>query len=386
MDKKLKTGVGFQVITLVLIAFGVFTVIAGFVSGEGIRTWANLLLNNYYFLSVALGATFWMAMQAITQSGWSSAYLRVPQAMSNYLIVSFVLWALMFFGIHDLYHWTHHDAVANDPILLHKSPYLNVPFFTVRYVLFFGLWIFLTQRILRLSAEEDKHGGITYFNKIEFTSKVYIFVLAFSFSLFTIDWLMSLDAHWYSTIYAVKKFVSAFFHGAVWITAIVFILHKAGYFPVLTKAHMQDFGRYIFALSIIWGYIWLAQYLLIWYANIPEETVYYVPRIMSEYKNFFYAELLLNWFFPFLFLMWNRVNSNFWAMIFAAVVLAVGQWIELYMSIMPNTTDSHSITYIEVGTFAGYSALFIYVFVWSLKRMAIMPKNHPYLVESLEHH
>jgi len=107
---------------------------------------------------------------------------------------------------------------------------------------------------------------------------------------------------------------------------------------------------------------------------------------MSEYKSFFYAELLLNWLFPFLFLMWNRVNSNFTAMIFAAVLLALGQWVELYMSIMPNTTDSHSITYIEVGTFVGFSALFIYVFVWSLKRMAMIPKNHPYLIESMEHH
>ena len=166
MDNKFKTSEGFKVITLVLIAFGLFTVIAGFATGDAIRTWANLLLNNYYFLSVTLGATFWMAMQAITQSGWSAAYIRIPQAMSMYLIVSFVLWIFMFFGLHDIYHWTHHDAVMNDPILLHKEPYLNVPFFTIRYVLFFGLWIFLTQRIKKLSAEEDLHGGLSYFNKI----------------------------------------------------------------------------------------------------------------------------------------------------------------------------------------------------------------------------
>lgn len=386
MDKKFQTGEGFKVITLVLIAFGIFTVIAGFVAGEGVRTWANLLLNNYYFLSVTLGATFWMAMQAITQSGWSAAYIRIPQAMSNYLILSFALWIILFGGIHDLYHWTHGEAVANDPILLHKSPYLNVPFFTVRFVVFFALWIFLTQRIKRLSAQEDIHGGLSYFNKIEFTSKVYIFVLASSFSLFTIDWLMSLDAHWYSTIYAFKKFVMAFYHGVTWITAIAIILHKMGYLPVLTKTHMQDFGRYIFALSIIWGYMWLSQYLLIWYANIPEETVYYVPRIMSDYKNMFYAELIINWLFPFLFLMWNRVNSNATAMLFVVVVLIIGQWIELYMSIMPNTIESHSISWIEVGTFFGFLGIFIFAIAWSLKRITLVPKNHPYMVESLEHH
>ncbi len=386
MDKKLQTGEGFKVITLVLIAFGLFTVLAGFFTGEGTRTWANLLLNNYYFLSVTIGATFWMALQAVTQSGWSSAYIRIPQAMSNYLIVSFVLWIFMFMGLHDLYHWTHVDAVQHDAILLHKAPYLNVPFLTIRFVLFFALWIFLTQRIKKLSAEEDKHGGLTYFNKIEFTSKAYIFVLAISFSLFTIDWLMSLDAHWYSTIYAVKKFIMSFYHGVTWIAAIAIILHKMGLLPMLNKSHLQDFGRYIFALSIIWGYMWLSQYLLIWYANIPEETVYYVPRIMSDYKNYFYGELIINWLFPFLFLMWNRVNSNMNAMLFVVAVLIIGHWVELYMSIMPNTIESHSITYIEVGTFLGFAALFVTVIVWSLARITLIPKNHPYYIESIEQH
>jgi hypothetical protein len=261
-----------------------------------------------------------------------------------------------------------------------------VPFFTVRFVVFFALWIFLTQRIKRLSAQEDLHGGLGYFNKIEFTSKVYIFVLAASFSLFTIDWLMSLDAHWYSTIYAVKKFIMSFYHGVSWILAIVIILNMIGVIPVFTKAHMLDFGRYIFALSIIWGYMWLSQYLLIWYANIPEETIYYVPRIMSEYKNYFYLELIVNWLFPFLFLMWNRVNTNKYAMLFLVLVLISGQWIEMYMSIMPNTIESHSFTYIEWGTFLGFAALFVTVVVWSLARINLIPKNHPYYIESVKHH
>lgn len=386
MEKQLKVGNGFKVVTFVLVVFGLFTIFFGFYSGEATRTWANLLLNNYYFLAIAVGATFWMALQAITQSGWSASFIRIPQAMSNYLVVSFILWLFMFFGIHDLYHWTHHDAVMHDPILLHKEPYLNVPFFTVRFVVFFALWIFLTQRIKKLSAKEDLLGGVGFLNKIELTSKAYIFVLAFSFSLFTIDWLMSLDAHWYSTIYAVKKFVMAFYHGVTIIAGIAIILYKMGYLPILNKTHLADFSRYIFALSIIWGYMWLSQYLLIWYANIPEETVYYVPRIMSEYKNYFYAELIINWLFPFLFLMWNRIGKSYYGLLFVIVVLIVGQWVELYMSIMPNTIESHSITYIEVGIFMGYWAIFAAVVAWSLTKMRLVPKNHPYLQESIKHH
>ena len=147
---------------------------------------------------------------------------------------------------------------------------------------------------------------------------------------------MSLDPHWYSTIYAVKKFVMAFYHGVTWITAIAIILYKLGYLPVLTKTHMQDFGRYIFALSIIWGYIWLSQYLLIWYANIPEETVYYVPRIMSEYKNYVLCradcQLALPLPLPH---VEQGEHQRCLRCCLSCLCLIVGQWIELYMSIMP---------------------------------------------------
>lgn len=383
MDKKVQIGGKFKIAMFVLIALGLIATIVGFLSGEGTRTWANLLLGNYYFLSITMGAAFWMALQAITQSGWSSAYLRIPQAMSNYFIVSFVLWIPMFVGLHDIYHWTHADVVANDPILLHKEPYLNIPFFTARFALFFALWIFLTQRIRKLSLSEDLHGGKKYFEKIEFTSKIFIFVMAFSFSLFTIDWLMSIDPHWYSTIYAIKKFVSSFYHGTAIIIAVLIILHKLGHFPMLSRKHMADFSRYLFALSIIWGYMWLSQYLLIWYANIPEETVYYVPREMGEYKNYFYAELILNWAFPFLFLMWNRVGKSQVAMLFVIGVLMIGQWVELYMSIMPGLIESHQITFYEMGIFAGFLGIFSYVVAYSLSKVPLIPKNHPYLYESM---
>ncbi len=383
LDIQFKVGSKFRTSMFVMIAIGLITIVAGFLTGDTHRTWANLLLNNFYFLSLAIGAIFWMTMQAITQSGWSSSYLRIPQAMGIYLIVSFVLWFVMFFGIHDLYHWSHTEAVQNDPILLHKSAYLNLPFFALRFVVFFALWIFITIRIRRMSIKEDTEGGTRLFGKIEFSSKVLIFVLAFTFSLFSIDWLMSLDAHWYSTIYAVKKFVSAFLHGTALVAAIAVILHMQGYFPQLTKKHKADFQRYIFALSIIWAYMWLSQYLLIWYANIPEETVYYVPRIMSEYKTLFYAELVLNWFVPFLFLMWNRIGKTNWGILTIVAILIVGQWVELYMSIMPGTVESHKITYIEIGSFIGYFGLFAFVVATALSKANLIPKKHPYLMESL---
>jgi len=382
MDKKVQLSGKFKIAMIILIVIGLISVTIGFFAEDTKRVWANLLLNNYYFMSVAIGATFWLAIQYITQSGWSAAYIRIPMAMSNYFIVSMVLFAIMFFGIHDLYHWTHAEEVAHDPILQHKSPYLNVTFFTIRYVVFFALWVYLSYRLKRLSLQEDKIGGIDNFLKLEMTSKIFIFVFAVSFSLFTIDWLMSLDPHWYSTIYVVKKFIMAFFHGSAVITAIVIILNKLGYFPMLTKKHLHDFSRYIWALSLIWGYIWLSQYLLIWYANIPEETVYYIPREMGEYKALFYVELIMNWAFPFFFLMWNRIAKNANLLLFTVVVLILGQWVELFMSIMPGTVEKHSISIYDIGIFIGSFGLFALVVGISLAKMTLIPQKHPYLIES----
>ncbi len=382
MDTKVQLGGKFKIAMIILIVIGLVSVALSFLTEDSKRAWANLLLNNYYFMSVAIGGTFWLAIQYITQSGWSSSYIRIPMAMSNYFIVSMILFAIMFFGLHDLYHWSHADVVANDPILQHKAPYLNVPFFAIRYVVFFGLWIYLSQRLKNLSLKEDQIGGLDSFTKMETTSKIFIFVFAVTFSLFTIDWIMSLDAHWYSTIYVVKKFIMAFFHGSAIVTAIAIILNKLGYLPMLTKKHVHDFSRYIWALSLIWGYIWLSQYLLIWYANIPEETIYYVPREMGEYKALFYTELLLNWAFPFFFLMWNRVAKSKNLVLFAVGVLIIGQWVELFMSIMPGTVERHQISLTEIGTFIGSLGLFALVVGMSLSKMPLIPKNHPYLIES----
>ena len=288
--------------------------------------------------------------------------------------------------MHDLYHWSHPEAVAHDALLQHKHAYLNVPFQAIRYIVFFGLWIWLTQRIKKLSANEDINGGLTYFTKTEFTSKVFIFVFAFTFSMFTIDWLMSLDAHWFSTVYPAKMFISAFYHGAALITAIVIILWKQGYLPFVNKSHFHDLSKYIFALGIIWAYLWLSQYLLIWYANIPEETIYYIPRSLEYYKFFFYAELILNWFFPFLFLMWNRIAKNPNALLFAVVVVSIGHWVELYMAIFPDTVAQHAIGWIEIGTALGFWGIFALTIGWSLSKMNLVPKNHPYIQESIHHH
>ncbi len=383
MDKKLYVSRSFKNIMIVMIVIGLAAIATGFLTGATTRTWANLLLENFFFLSITLGALFWMAIQAVTNSGWSAAFVRVPQALVSYLMVAAILWIVLFFGIPTLYHWAQPGAALHDAALAHKAFYLNVPFFIARIVVFFVLWIFLVRRIKKFSLNEDQIGGIVSFNKIELLSKVFIFVLAISFVFVGIDWLMSLDAHWFSTLFAVKFFISAFYHGSTVVVGVVIILNKLGYFPFLNKGHLHNFSKYIFMLSIMWAYMWFVQYFMIWYGNLPEETIYWHMRRAEGFQGLFLAEIFINWLFPFLFLMWNRMARNANALLITVGVLVVGEWIELYNAIIPETMHKVVFGYIEIGLFVGFTGLFLLIGAISLSKHPLIAKNHPYLHESV---
>lgn len=375
-----------KVLSAVLVVAGLTALIYGFIT-EPERTWGNYLINNYYFISLAIGASFFMALQYITQSGWPSMFKRVPEAISLALpYMSVLLVLFLFFGTHSVYHWTHSEAVAGDEILKHKSPYLNETFFTLRLVVFMLVWITLIYILRRYSQKEDKTAGLEYFSKSETVSKIFIFTLAPTFSLSTFDLIMSIDAHWFSTIFALKNFVSAFYHGSALITLIVILLYKQGYFPKLNKSHLHDFSKYIFMLSVIWGYMWFAEYFLIWFSNIPEETVYFTTRISGEWKTLFFTNLAVNWLFPFLFLMLNRLAKNMNLLMFAAITVLAGMWLDIYLQVMPGVTGINSVGIFEIGAFTGFAGIFIFAICYSLSKANIIPVNHPYIEESYSHH
>lgn len=255
MKEQLNITNTFRIITFILMIMGAGAFVAGLLT-DSQRTWSNYLIVNYYFFSLAIGAAFFLSLQFISQSGWSSGFLRVPEAMMAYIPFAAVFFLLIFFGIHDLYPWSHAEAPGIDPVIQHKSGYLNVPFFFARMIVFFALWIILTFLLRRNSLQMDMAGrdSISILDKNEFYSKIFIFVFAITFSISSFDWIMSTDPHWYSTIFALKNLVAAFLHGASIVTLIVFILYRLGYFPFLNKYHLHDFARYIFMLSITWGY------------------------------------------------------------------------------------------------------------------------------------
>lgn len=384
MDQKLVISPKFKIAAFIMMGIGLIAFIYAFVSHPD-RGWANLLINNYYFIALAIGGTFYYAMQNITQAGWSVGFNRIPLAMANFFPVLFILMIPVMFGLHSLYHWSHIEEVANDPILTHKAPFLNAPFFIIRFVIYFAVWIGLTQLLRRLSFKEDTEGGMKYFKKSEFYSKVYIFLLALTASLAAFDWIMSIDAHWFSTIFALRNFVMGFYHALVIVFLVVLLLNNLGYFPFLNKDHMRDFTKYIFVLCIIWAYMWFAQYILIWYANLPEEAIYYMPRTKGEFTPLFYTELIVNWLVPFFLLLIGKVLRSKNMLIVLMIILMLGQYVDVYMQVTVGTLHKLNIGFIEIGSFIGFIGLFAYVLMWSLSKKPLVSKNHPFLEESTEH-
>jgi hypothetical protein len=390
MKEQLTVSRNFKIITLLLTAIGAGTIIFGLISDRQ-TTWAIYLIVNYYFFSIAMGGAFFFVIQSISQSGWSAAFKRVSEAMMSYIPFAALFFLLLWFGVNDLYLWSHKEATALDPVLLHKSVYLNVPFFFVRMILYFLLWIVFIRKLRQISLKEDladpaNTGGIMFlFGKTELYSKIFIFILAITFSLAAIDWIMSLDVKWYSTIFALKNLVAAFLHGVSILTLIVFILYKRGYFPFLNEYHFHDFARYIFMLSIIWGYFWFAQFMIIWYGNIPEETAYYSVRWQEGWKVLFFLEIGLNWFIPFMVLLPMRASRNMSIITIVIIFLIIGQYIDLFVQVIPGTTGALKFGWIAMGTFLGYAGLFSLVVATTLSKAKIIPSNHPYLDESLNH-
>ncbi|MCS6974462.1 MAG: quinol:cytochrome C oxidoreductase [Cyclobacteriaceae bacterium] len=367
------------------------------------RLYTTLWMNNIYFIGLGIIGLFFVSIQYAAQAGWSAGIKRIPLAMGQWLPVAFVsTLVLWFITHHDVFHWTHsylydkNNPETFDEIIAGKAPFFFWPgeaggfpvFYMVRMVLFFGLWIWFFYTIRKNMLAEDQIGGTSFWYKNRSLSAWFLVFFAVSSSVAAWDWVMSIDTHWFSTMFGWYVFASWWVTGLAFITLIVVYLKDAGYLKIVNANHLHDLGKFVFAFSIFWTYIWFGQFLLIWYAHIPEETVYFVERMSTPpYSWIFFANLILNFVLPFLLLMTRDAKRQMSMLKLVAPIVIVGHWFDFYNMVTPGVMKTDGgLGFIEIGTAFIFLAAFLWVTLSSLSKMPLFGKNHPMLEESLHHH
>ena len=387
-----------KILSLVGIAVGIIAIVMGLISSDHImveRTYANLLLMGYYFTCVCAAGAFFVALQMVTQSGWSAGLLRIPQAMAGVLpIASIILLVIVGLGLtsHNLYHhWnaeglTDPNSPAYDKLVAGKSAFLNVPGFLIRQIIFMGSYSIFAFILTKLSYKEDLEGGLNSYKKSFKLSAIFLVIFGFTTPIWSFDTIMSLEAHWFSTMFGWYNFAAMWVSGIAAIVVIVILVKKAGYLSWVNENHLHDLGKLMFGFSIFWTYVWFAQFMLIWYSNIPEETVYFYKRWEPEYKPWFWLSIIINFVAPLLLLVDRDAKRKNGMMLFVAILLLCGHWLDYYIMIMPGTVESHrGFGFIEIGTAIGFVGLFTFLVMSKLSKHPLAPKNHPFLDESLHH-
>ncbi|HIY75391.1 MAG TPA: quinol:cytochrome C oxidoreductase [Candidatus Sphingobacterium stercorigallinarum] len=387
-----------KILSLVAIVVGIAAIAVGLLSSDHImveRTYANLLLMGYYFTCVCAAGAFFIALQLVTQSGWSAGMLRIPQAMASVLpIASIVLLVIVTLGLttHNLYHHWHAEGLMDpnspnyDSLVAGKSAFLNVPGFLIRQIVFMGSYSILAFILAKLSYNEDLAGGLHSYKKSFKLSALFLVIFGFTTPIWSFDTVMSLEAHWFSTMFGWYNFAAMWVSGLAAIVVILILVKKAGYMSWVNENHLHNLGMLMFGFSIFWAYVWFAQFILIWYSNIPEETVYFYKRWEPEYKPWFWLSIIINFVAPLLLLVDRDAKRKSGMMLFVAILLLAGHWLDFYIMIMPGTVDAHrGFGFNEVGIAAGFVGLFTFLVLSKMSKHALAPKNHPFLQESIHH-
>ena len=385
--------------TYAMMGAGILAVAYALVRGiPAQRIWANLLIDIFFFLSLGLGATFYMAKKYAAEASYAIVYKRVYEAISGYAPVGLILLALFlllgFFHVHHIYPWMNPDvynpaSAHYDKIIANKGAYFSAPFFWGRILVFFGLYIWCQHLLRKRSLEEDLTGDITLYKKNITTSAAFLVLFGFTSPVLVWDTIMSVDTHWFSTMFGWYVFAGFWCTTMITITLFSLYLKGKGHLEEMNDSHFHDLGKWIFALSFLWTYTFFCQFMLIWYANIPEEVTYFQDKIsLMGYRPLFWIMFFINFSLPMVFLMSRdaKRNANFLKVI--GCILIFTHWLDLFVMIMPGTVGANFRLFspLEFGLFIGFAGLFLYVVLGQLAKAPLLVQKHPFLEESKQHH
>lgn len=380
---------------LYVVLSGFLLLIIGFVLGYKdphfvTRLLTNGLINGFFFFALGLGALFFLALNYATESGWYASVKRVIEAVAGFLpygmglLGLFLLIITLLDGAH-IYIWMDSEVVKHDEIIQGKTAYLNVWFFWVRTLIYFTTYYLFLRGFKNRSLEEDERGGTDlHFKNYKRGAMFLVFFAVFS-STSAWDWLMSIDVHWFSTLYGWYTFAGMWCSSMVVLVITTMYLKKLGYLPKVNESHIHDLGKWTFATSFLWSYLWFSQFMLIWYANIGEEVTYFVMRI-ENFKFLYFAMFIINFAFPMLILMSRDAKRNFGILTFVGLIILTGHWLDVFIMVSAGSLGANTtIGFIEVGMALMVLGSFVYVVLTNLTKAPLTPVNHPFLDESVHH-
>jgi len=366
------------------------------------RIYTTLWMNNVFFTGLGIIGLFFIAIQYAAQAGWSAGVRRIPLAMGHWIPIAGVLMLGLWFLVKgDVFHWTHaslydHANPDYDKVMDGKSGFFFWPmaagtfplFYVLRMIVFFGLWYLFFTWIKKEMLAEDLDGNTQHWYTSRKLSAIFLVIFGVTSSVAAWDWVMSIDAHWFSTMTGWYVFASWWVTGLAMITFIITMLKQAGYLKVVNSNHLHDLGKFIFGFSIFWTYIWFSQFMLIFYANIPEETVYFIQRrTVAPYSWVFFANLILNFVLPFLLLMTRDAKRQIATLQVVCPIIIVGHWFDYFNMITPGVMKGEGgVGLLEIGMALMFLAAFLLVTLSSLAKFPLFAKNDPMLEESLGHH
>jgi hypothetical protein len=354
------------------------------------KPWAALYVAAFFFFMISLGVLAFYGIQRAAQAGWSPVLYRVMEGITGYLlpggIIVIVILALSGMHFNHLFIWMDPEIVAHDKLIAGKTGFLNLPFFLSRAVFFLTGWSLYRYFSRKFSLAQDEANDISNHKKNFRISAAFLVFYIVTESIMSWDWIMSIDPHWFSTLFGWYVFASMFVSGITAIALVTIYLKSKGYLEFVNDSHIHDLGKFMFGISVFWTYLWFSQFMLIWYSNIPEEVTYFMTRI-EDYNLPFFGMVVMNFIFPLLILMnsdYKRIN---YFIVMAGIVIILGHYMDVFNMIMPSAVgDQWFIGAAEIGGFLFFLGLFIFVVFKELTKAPLLAKGDPYMGESERFH
>lgn len=378
---KLKT------LSFALIAIGLLTFVIGLMKNQE-RLWTSYLVAFFFFSAMGVSGLFWIAINNVSKAGWSVSIRRYAEATTAFIPGILVGGLILLVGFKHLYPWANAETVAGNAVIAAKTGYLNTGFFVVRLFIFAVGCMLFKYVMVGNSLKQDQTGDANLTNKNVSPAVGFLVFFALAFSFFSVDLLMSLLPTWYSTIFGIYTFSGMFQAGMAFLAIVVVLMKRHGYVKgYVTEEHQHDVVKYLKGFSIFWAYIAFSQFMLIWYANLPEETEYYIMRAQGGWMGVSMALLIFRFVVPFLALLPRGAKRNDNHVLLVSALVLVMQYVDIYWMVYPNFFDGHvTFGFWEVGIFAGFAGIFLLTIMSFWSKHSLVPLKDPRLHEAINHH